>query len=158
MADEAAESAFRTGPVLVWDPIGGPTGVAVAEVLAGAGREVHIATPDYIVGNELARAGDLGPANARLGQAGVQLHRRRRSPRYVGEGGSCLGDRFGGPDTDLERRRRGRRRSPTARRGLRAGGSGSCSGTGLPAAGDCVAPRTVHEAVLEGRRRALELG
>jgi 2,4-dienoyl-CoA reductase (NADPH2) len=32
--------------------------------------------------------------------------------------------------------------------------------TNQPAAcaGDCVAPRTVHEAVLEGRRRALEIG
>ena len=27
-----------------------------------------------------------------------------------------------------------------------------------PAAGDCVAPRTAAEAVLEGRRRALEIG
>ena len=27
----------------------------------------------------------------------------------------------------------------------------------LPRAGDCVAPRTVHEAVLEGRRAALSL-
>ncbi len=27
-----------------------------------------------------------------------------------------------------------------------------------PAAGDAVAPRTIHEAVLEGRRRALALG
>jgi hypothetical protein len=29
--------------------------------------------------------------------------------------------------------------------------------TGLPRAGDCVAPRTVLEAVLEGRRRALDV-
>jgi hypothetical protein len=29
---------------------------------------------------------------------------------------------------------------------------------GVPRAGDCVAPRTAAEAVLEGRRRALEIG
>ena len=32
------------------------------------------------------------------------------------------------------------------------------SGGRVPAAGDAVAPRTIHEAILEGRRRALEAG
>jgi 2,4-dienoyl-CoA reductase (NADPH2) len=32
------------------------------------------------------------------------------------------------------------------------------TGERMPRAGDAVAPRTVHEAILEGRRRASELG
>ncbi|MEZ5269924.1 MAG: hypothetical protein R2789_15630 [Microthrixaceae bacterium] len=42
--------------MLVWDPIGGPTGVAVAELLASSDAVVHLATQDYIVGNEAALA------------------------------------------------------------------------------------------------------
>ncbi|MFM7069661.1 MAG: mycofactocin system FadH/OYE family oxidoreductase 1, partial [Actinomycetes bacterium] len=70
------DSVLGAGAVLVWDPIGGPIGVSVAESLAAAGVTVHLATQDHIVGNELSRSGDLAPANARLQQAGVTLHRR----------------------------------------------------------------------------------
>jgi 2,4-dienoyl-CoA reductase (NADPH2) len=144
------------GPVLVWDPIGGPTGVAVAELLAAAGREVHLATPDYIVGNELARAGDLAPANARLAQAGVGLH-RRSILRRVGPGVAVLENRFTAARTDLEVAAvvdAGHRLpDETLWDGVR-----DAIGTRPARAGDCVAPRTVHEAVLEGRRVALDLG
>ncbi len=149
-------SLVPDGEVLVWDPIGGPTGVAVAEVLAAAGRVVHVATPDFIVGNELARSGDLGPANARLAQAGVQMHRRQRL-RRVGVGVAVLSDRFGGDETHLDVGVvvNAGARLPSDRLGedlhVRLGHA-------VPAGGDCVAPRTLHEAILEGRRRALELG
>ena len=149
-------SAVGDGAVLVWDPVGGPTGIAAAELLASAGREVHVATPDYIVGNELARAGDLGPANARLAQAGVRMH-RRRTLSEIRRGAAVLADRFGGDDLVL---------SVTAvvDAGARLPEDTLASEVAGPlghraaGAGDCVAPRTVHEAVLEGRRRALELG
>lgn len=143
------------GDVLVWDPIGGPTGVAVAEILAATGRTVHIATPDYIVGNELARSGDLGPANARLANAGVVMHRRRNIEK-VRKAAAVLADRFSHdtetievdwvvdcghrlPEDALEHQVQDR------------------TGHRPAVAGDCVAPRTVAEAVLEGRRRALEI-
>lgn len=145
------------GDVLVWDPIGGPTGIAVAELLAGDGtdRTVHLATPDYIVGNELARSGDMGPANARLAHAGVVLH-RRRILRKVRKADAVLSDRFSAdveevavalvvdcghrlPDDSLAEQIR------------------EATGHRVATAGDCVAPRTVAEAVLEGRRRALEI-
>ncbi|UDY37774.1 mycofactocin system FadH/OYE family oxidoreductase 1 [Dermatobacter hominis] len=149
-------SAVPEGAVLVWDPIGGPVGVGVAELLAAAGREVHLATPDQILGNELARAGDLAPANARLAQAGVVAH-RRSVLRSVGAKGAVLEHRFDAATTDL------------------VVGSVVDAGHRLPddalwheirraaagravQVGDSVAPRTVHEAVLEGRRAALELG
>jgi 2,4-dienoyl-CoA reductase (NADPH2) len=144
------------GPVAVWDPIGGPIGVSVAELLAAQDRVVHLVTPDNIVGNELARTGDLAPANARLQQAGVELH-RRSILRSVRKGVAVLEDRVTG-----------------TRRDLRVGAVVD-AGHRLPEdtlwdalaghpelhvarVGDCVAPRTVHEAILEGRRAALALG
>lgn len=144
------------GDVLVWDPIGGPIGVSVAETLRALGRTVHLVTPDHVVGNELARAGDLAPANVRLQQAGVELH-RRSILRGVKKGAVTLEDRFDGT--------------------LRALGAAVVVDAGhrLPddemwealharadlhvqRVGDCVAPRTIHEAILEGRRAALALG
>ncbi len=154
LADDG--SGLPDGAVLVWDPIGGPTGVAVAELLAASGREVHIATPDYIVGNELARAGDLGPANARLAQAGVQMH-RRRTLAEVAEGRAVLRDRFGGADEVIDVAAVVDAGARLPEGGLESELTGRL-GHRIAAAGDCVAPRTVYEAVLEGRRRALELG
>lgn len=151
-----APGALPDGPTLVWDPIGGPTGVAVAELLVAGGREVHLATQDNVVGNELARSGDLAPANSRLQQAGVELH-RRSILRSVKKGVAVLEDRFTGERRDL------------------VVGSVIDAGHRLPEdslwaelsahdelhvqrAGDCVAPRSIHDAILEGRRAALALG
>ncbi len=143
------------GAVLVWDPIGGPVGVGIAELLAAAGREVHIATPDQIVGNDLARSGDLAPANARLAQAGAIAHKRSLL-RKVDAAGASLEDRFNAATTvvvvasvvDAGHRlpddRLWRSVHPVA-------------GGRAVQVGDSVAPRTVHEAVLDGRRAALEL-
>jgi hypothetical protein len=133
-----------SGDVAVWDPIGGPIAVALAYEL---GRRAILITPDNIAGNELSRTGDLAPANVRLQQVGVRIE-RRSILRAVRKGHVELEDRFTG-----ERRRI------------------SCSvlvdcGYRLPtppirdadlAAGDCVAPRTILDAVLEGRRAALAL-
>ncbi len=156
--DDPARGAAGPGgaAVLVWDPVGGPTGVAVAELLAATGRPVHLATPDHIVGNELARSGDLAPANARLAQAGVTMHRRALL-RRVGAGVAVLEDRFSGARTELEVGLvvdAGHRLPDDALwEGVRAS-----IGTRPSRAGDCVAPRTTHEAILEGRRTALDLG
>ncbi len=163
VAGGSTELDLPEGDVMVWDPIGGPTGVAVAELLAAnasgrvdvPARRVHLVTPDYIVGNELARSGDLGPANSRLANAGVELHRRRILQK-VRKSSAALADRFSDeieevdvswvvdcghrlPDNALEQAIR------------------ESTGHTVATAGDCVAPRTVGEAVLEGRRRALEV-
>ena len=143
------------GGVLVWDPIGGPVGIGVAELLAAAGREVHVATPDQILGNELARAGDLAPANARLAQAGVEAH-RRSVLRSVGPKGATLEHRFDSSVTEVVV-------ASVVDAGHRLPDDAlyvelhRSIPTRVVQAGDCVAPRTVHEAVLEGRRAALEL-
>ena len=56
------DAALPSGPVVVWDPIGGPIAVSVAEALVADGREVALVTPDLIVGTLLSRSGDLAPA------------------------------------------------------------------------------------------------
>jgi pyruvate/2-oxoglutarate dehydrogenase complex dihydrolipoamide dehydrogenase (E3) component len=148
--------SLPAGEVLVWDPIGGPIGVSVAETLRAAGRAVHIVTPDNIVGNELARSGGRAPANARLQQAGVHLH-RRTILRAAKKGTVEVEDRFSGE----------RRRMPAAvvvDAGHRLPDEelwhAVCEHPELHVqrVGDCVAPRTIHEAILEGRRAALRLG
>lgn len=132
------------GIIALFDPIGGPIAVALAEQLGG--RAVLI-TQDQIAGNELSRSGDLAPANVRLAQRGVQVERRALLRRVTSDA-VHLQDRFSGVIRTV-----------------------SCvalvdCGFRLPTealasarvqAGDCVAPRTIHEAILEGRRAALAI-
>ena len=132
------------GDVVVFDPVGGPIGVALAEEL---GARAVLVTQDHIGGNELSRTGDLAPANARLARAGVRIERRTLL-RAVRTGEVEVEDRFSG----------GRRTIPCAAVvdcGFRLPDEPLPGATAQ--AGDCVAPRTVHEAILEGRRVALSL-
>jgi 2,4-dienoyl-CoA reductase (NADPH2) len=134
------------GPVLVSDPVGGSLGVGIAELLAGAGRTVSIVTPDRVVGARLARTGDLAPANTRLQRAGV--HRETTTElRAVGGGRAVLADRWTGRLREVDC-------AVVVDCGHRLAVGGSA---GALTAGDAVAPRTVLEAVLEGRRAALHL-
>ena len=138
-------------PVVVWDPIGGPIGVGVAELLATHGAAVSLVTPDHVIGARLVRSGDISPANVRLSLRGVDLVRRS----------VILGvDQKG---VTVEHRYSGERRLIEAALCVDAGfllpqdalwrASGGCHHR----AGDAVAPRTIHEAILEGRRVALDL-
>lgn len=137
-------AALPDGPIALFDPIGGPIAVALAEQL---GERAILITQDQIAGNELSRTGDLAPANVRLQQRGVHIE-RRSILRAVRPGEVELEDRFSGE-----------------RRTIAAAALVDC-GFRLPTdalpgahaqAGDCVAPRTIHEAVLEGRRAALSV-
>ena len=89
----AARRLPPTAPIALFDPIGGPIAVALAEEL---GDRAILITQDHIAGNELSRTGDLAPANVRLAQRGVTIERR-----------SLL---------RAVRRRRGRARGPVHRR------------------------------------------
>jgi mycofactocin system FadH/OYE family oxidoreductase 1 len=139
------------GRAVVFDPVGGPVGVGVAELLAANGRSASIVTQDQIAGTQLALTGDLAEANSRLQRAGV-LRELRSLLRAVASDHVLLEDRWTGeqrtvdcafvvhcghrlPEQDLYLHRPGTLR-----------------------AGDCVAPRTVLEAVLEARRAALAIG
>jgi hypothetical protein len=123
----------------------------VAEWLAGEGRRVSIVTPDQIAGTLLAITGDLADANTRLQRAGVR--RELRAVLRGAKGGRAL----------LDDVWTGERREVDAAViidcGHRLPEETLYQGRpGTPRAGDCVAPRTLLEAVLEGRRRALEVG
>ena len=138
------------GRAVVFDPIGGPVGIGVAELLAANGRLTSIVTQDQIAGTQLALTGDLAEANSRLQRAGVRRELRSLlreaaadhvllEDRWTGEQRTAdcgfvvhCGHRL--PDEALYLNRPGTLR-----------------------AGDCVAPRTVLEAVLEGRRTAMAI-
>ena len=138
------------GPVVVFDPVGGPIAIGVAEWLAAAGRTVAVVTQDQICGTLLSLTGDLADANVRLQRAGV-ARERRALLREATEGAVRLEDVWTGET----------RRVPAAvvvDCGHRLPEEALYQARpGTPRAGDCVAPRTALEAVLEGRRRALEL-
>jgi len=147
----------RPAASVVWDPVGGPVGVGVAELLAGLGRAVVLVTPDFVAGEQLSRTGDLAAANVRLARAGVELVRHAVVRAVDGEA-VTVEDRFSGA----------RRRIPApllvdAGHRLPEDGLARALTAGRPPeapillAGDAVAPRTLHEAVLEGRRAALGL-
>ena len=152
-ADLLASGAFDQlpdGRAVVFDPVGGPVGVGVAELLAAAGRPTSIVTQDQVAGSQLALTGDLAEANSRLQRAGVR--RELRSVlREAAVGHVLLEDRWTGEQRTVE-----------------AGFVVHC-GHRLPdealylhrpgtlRAGDCVAPRTVLEAVLEARRTAMAI-
>lgn len=172
---------IAAGPVVIWDPIGGPIAISVAELLAtgfgGTGNEpgsepgseggevletggtatgtsagthkVTLVTPDLLVGEKLALTGDLAPSQPRLHGGGVNLI-KRTLVRNVSATEVLLEDRFSGAQTTL------------------ACKTFIACGHRLPntlldpselytQAGDRVAPRTIHEAILEGRRASLRL-
>jgi len=143
----AAGDALPEGPVAVWDPLGGPLAVGLAELLASH-RPVTLITPDLIVGKDLALSGDLAPANTRLQAAGVALV-------TVSEIGAVRRDRV-----VLEHRYTAARREVEANWVVAAGHRvpdldlWEATGKRFVRVGDAVAPRTIAEAVLEGRRAA----
>jgi 2,4-dienoyl-CoA reductase (NADPH2) len=156
LAGVAAGDDLPAGPVLVWDPIGGPVGVSIAELLAPRGPTV-LAFPDQIPGQQLGLCGDLVAANARLQSAGVTLLRRCQL-RRAGENTAEVEDTVTGEVrpvpavlvVDAGPRLPADPADPDGLAGYDAGVA--------VVAGDAVAPRTIYAAVLEGRRAALALG
>ena len=136
-----------SGAVIILDPIGGPIGVSLAEEL---GERATLVTPDNIAGNELSRTGDLAPANVRLAQRGVTIQ-RRSVVRSISRDGNGLvvrvQDRFSGVVTELSG-------AAVVDAGFRLPTEPI---TGAIQVGDCVAPRTILEAILEGRRAAASI-
>jgi mycofactocin system FadH/OYE family oxidoreductase 1 len=135
-----------SGAAVVIDDVGGPIAVSVAESLAARGHEVHLVTSDQVAGNELARTGDLAPANVRLQAAGVQRH-LRSVVRGVDAHGVQIEHRFSGERTTIPA-------GIVVHCGHRVPNDGLYLATGskLVRIGDAIAPRTIYEAILEGRR------
>ncbi len=151
LVKSAALHLCPAGRAVVFDPIGGPVGVGVAELLAANGRPTSIVTQDQIAGTQLALTGDLAEANSRLQRAGV-VRELRSLLRGVADDHVLLEDRWTGEQRALDCAFvvHCGHRLPEQTLYLHR--------PGTPRAGDCVAPRTVHEAVLEARRVALAVG
>ncbi len=147
LSQSTALSIGADEPVVVLDGIGGPIGVSIAETLAHAGAVVHFVTIDQVAGNELARTGDLAPANVRLQQLGVTRHLRSIARAVTVEG------------VEIEHRFSGNRTVIPASLVIDANHRlPSPSATGATVSiGDAVAPRTILEAILEGRRAATSI-
>ncbi len=133
------------GTVLLVDPVGGPIGVSVAELLAPT-CAVHLVSPDMVAASQLSLTGDLVGANQRLAGAGVQLLLHAELVR-IAAGVCTVADRYTGVRTEL------------------AADLVVDAGHRLPAeladdlltCGDAVAPRSLYEAILEARRTAAQL-
>jgi mycofactocin system FadH/OYE family oxidoreductase 1 len=144
---EAALARQPAGVVVVHDPIGDWTGVGVAEQVAAAGRRVAIVTRDAVAGVQLSRTGDLVPANTRLQRAGVtrELYSLLRG---VHGGRAVLQHVWTGECREIDC-------AVVIDCGHRLPEDGLwVARPDLPRVGDCIAPRTVYEAVLEARRAA----
>jgi mycofactocin system FadH/OYE family oxidoreductase 1 len=131
----------ESASIVVFDPIGGPIAVALAEEL---GDRAVLVTQDQIAGNELSRSGDLAPANTRLAQRGVRVERRTLL-RTVHDGSVTVQDRFSGERRTIEC-------AAVVDCGFRLP-TEPLPGT-VAQVGDAVAPRTLLEAVLDARRAA----
>ena len=152
LAADRHVAAAAPSPVVVWDPVGGPVGIGVAELLSSHGAEVTLVTCDFVAGQQLSLTGDIAPANVRLAQRGIEIV-RRSIVREVGPDVVVVEDRFSGDRRSLPVALcvDAGHRLPEDTLWRAAGASG-------PRAGDAVAPRTVLEAVREGRRLALGIG
>lgn len=151
LVNSGALDRWPAGRAVVFDPIGGPIGVGVAEMLAANGRSTSIVTQDQIAGTQLALTGDLADANSRLQRAGVARELRSLLRTVTGDH-VLLEDRWTGEQrtVDCAFVVHCGHRLPEQTLYLHR--------PGTPRAGDCVAPRTVLEAVLEARRVALAVG
>ncbi|MCM3849409.1 FAD-dependent oxidoreductase [Pseudonocardia sp. DR1-2] len=142
----AAAGVPRNAPVLVVDPLGDWTGPGVAELLAAAGHPVVLATPDAVAGHQLGRCGDMAAANARLERADVRRALFTR-PGVVRGGVAELVDVHTGAVTTVPC-------AAVVDCGPRLPQDALPALPGCAVAGDRVAPRTLAEAVREGRQAA----
>jgi mycofactocin system FadH/OYE family oxidoreductase 1 len=148
---ERSDTVLPDGRVVVHDPVGGPVGIGIAEWLSACGRDVDLVTPDQVAGTLLSLTGDLADANTRLQRAGVR-RQLRSLLRKVEVGSVVLEDVWTG-----EQRRITCSSVVDCSHRL-AEDALALERPWLPRVGDCIAPRTILHAVLEGRRRAFEVG
>ena len=146
----ASRGTLPDGPVVIWDHLGAPLGLGLAELLA-PGRVVTLVTPDLIVGRDLALTGDLAPGNTRLQVAGVRIIKTAEVVSNEDDG-VVVEDRYTGVRQMIEAALiiDARHREPETTLWAQ-------TGKRFARVGDALAPRTIHEAVLEARRAAIAL-
>ena len=145
-----------TGKAVVLDEIGDHDGMAVAEWLVGKGWQVEIVTADMFCGQRLTATQELTAWNQRAWEKGVVFHPQQEA-QAVSEGALVMLDRF----SREERRIEGLSLvvevtydmpNETLYWALKEAGYGKHGMPALYRAGDCVAPRRLGQAVLEGQR------
>ncbi len=148
--DRVRELIPEGSTVIIADPIGGPIGVSVAELLAPKGNEVILVTSDAFAGQMLALSGDLATCNGRLANLGVEIVTRVKVVS-VSAGSITVEHRYSGESRTIE--------GVVVDAGPRLPDHRLRNQAGVSATpiGDCVAPRTIHEAILEARRAVLAL-
>jgi 2,4-dienoyl-CoA reductase (NADPH2) len=146
-------AAVPPGPVAVIDTVGDAVAVNLAEWLATAhSRSVSLISPDTVAGTQLSRTGDLADANGRLQRAGVD-RRLRSLVRRIGPDGVEIEDCWTAAVSEVAA-------ASVVDCGHRRPDDTLYAALGDPSivrVGDCVAPRSALEAVLEGRRAALAI-
>ena len=142
---DTLDDVVPPGDVVVLDPIGGPIAVSVAELLAPVGRTVKLVTGDHFAGQMLSLTGDLAPCNVRLAQLGVEVV-ARSLVRSIEADRVVVEQRFSGERRELT--------GTVVDAGPRLPDETLWLETGSRhrRVGDAVAPRTIHEAILEARR------
>ncbi len=149
----AGRAALPDGPLAVVDSVGDWVGVNVAFWLAAAhGRAVSLISPDVVAGTLLSRGGQLGEINFRLERAGV--HRvLRATVRALESERVLVADPWTNQPSTIEA-------AAVIDCGHRLAEDSVYQSLSEPRpvrAGDCVAPRSVLEAVLEARRAVASL-
>lgn len=144
-ASAVADGHELHGAVVVLDPIGGPVGIAVAELAALRGVAVSLVTPDVVAGSQLSATGDLVDANARLASSGVRVVTHAR-PVAISAGSVVLEDCFTGETTSVPA-------SVCVDAGHRLPGGDTWPDAAV--VGDALAPRGILMAMLEARRAAI---
>lgn len=134
--------------IVIWDALGGPTGIAAAELLADR-YTVHLVHPDPVAGSQLASSGDLAPASTRMLQAGVHLRARSVVSSTTTEG-VCGAERITHLPFELPAAalivataRKPQYMLKVPERFQRIG--------------DALAPRTIADAILDARRAILSI-
>lgn len=145
----------QPGNVVVLDQIGDPVGMGVAEWLAERGWQVTVVTADMFVGQRLTASLELTPWNQRACAKGIVFRPQIEVERVVGRTlyGFDLFDRteITFPELDLLACVTTEAPNETLYFALKR------AGRRVYRAGDCVAPRYMSHAILEGYRAGREV-
>ncbi|WP_214368860.1 mycofactocin system FadH/OYE family oxidoreductase 2 [Pseudonocardia sp. H11422] len=151
--------AEPSGSVLVFDELGFHQATSVAELLADRGCDVEIATPGMVVGQDLGVTLDMETFNVR-----AHAKKIKQTTDRVIMGASAAAD--GRVALQVLHHTVGANLEPTydwvvcaVPQAPEDGLWHALRGCGIPVhrAGDCVAPRRAHAAVVEGHRVAVSL-
>jgi mycofactocin system FadH/OYE family oxidoreductase 2 len=145
----------RPGKAVVLDAIGDPVGMGVAEWLAAHGWQVEVVTGDMFVGQRLTATNELAPWHQRAAAKGILFRPQVDFDRIAGRTVMAV-DHFDRapvpiPDVDLVVRVVHEAPDEDLYFALKE------SGERVFRAGDCVAPRTMSQAILEGYRAGREV-